>query len=70
MDFKDFFIKTLDRPHYANEDKDGIPPWMRRGRRGTPPAAQPPAQPQPAAQQPERQVSNQTPTAVASAEQQ
>ena len=36
---KDFFIKTLDRPHYANEDKDGIPPWMRR-RRGTvaPPA--------------------------------
>ncbi len=34
---KDFFIKTLDRPHYANEDKDGIPPWMRR-RRGTVPA--------------------------------
>ena len=46
---KDFFIKTLDRPHYANEDKDGIPPWMRR-RRGTVPAA-PPAQPQKPQQQ-------------------
>jgi hypothetical protein len=58
---KDFFIKTLDRPHYANEDKDGIPPWMRR-RRGAP-AAQPPA-PQP----PQRQVSNQAPTTLAAAQ--
>jgi hypothetical protein len=62
---KDFFIKTLDRPHYANEDKDGIPPWMRR-RRGTPapaPAAAPPAKPQ-------QQVQNAKPTEVASAEKQ
>jgi hypothetical protein len=58
---KDFFIKTLDRPHYANEDKDGIPPWMRR-RRGTPAPvpATPPAKPQ-------QQVRNETPTEVASA---
>jgi len=62
---KDFFIKTLDRPHYANEDKDGIPLWMRR-RRGTPapaPAAAPPAKPQ-------QQVQNAKPTEVASAEKQ
>jgi hypothetical protein len=62
---KEFFIKTLDRPHYANEDKDGIPPWMRH-RRGTPapaPAAAPPAKPQ-------QQVQNAKPTEVASAEKQ
>jgi hypothetical protein len=59
---KDFFVKTLDRPHYANEDKDGIPPWMRR-RRGTP---APDAAPQPAKQQPQRQVSNEPQTTVAS----
>jgi hypothetical protein len=63
---KDFFIKTLDRPHYANEDKDGIPPWMRR-RRGTvapvtPPAAQP--------AKPQNQVQAETPTKVAVAEKQ
>ena len=61
---KDFFIKTLDRPHYANEDKDGIPPWMRR-RRGTPAPAPvtPPAKPQ-------NQVQAETPTKVAAAEKQ
>jgi len=64
---KAFFIKTLDRPHYANEDKDGIPPWMRR-RRGAAPPAQP-VQPKPATpQEPQRQVSNGTPTTLASAE--
>jgi hypothetical protein len=62
---KDFFIKTLDRPHYANEDKDGIPPWMRR-RRGAPAAPQPAPQQQ---QKPQQQVRNDTPaTTVASAE--
>jgi hypothetical protein len=59
---KDYFIKTLDRPHYANEDKDGIPPWMRR-RRGAPETPAP-AQPQ----KPQQQVSNQTPTTLASAQ--
>ena len=62
---KDFFIKTLDRPHYANEEKDGIPPWMRR-RRGTvaptPPAATP--------AKPQNQVQADTPTKVAAAEKQ
>ena len=62
---KDFFIKTLDRPHYANEDKDGIPPWMRR-RRGTvaptPPAVTP--------AKPQNQVQADTPTKVAAAEKQ
>ena len=24
---KDFFLKTLDRPHYAGEDAKGVPPW-------------------------------------------
>jgi hypothetical protein len=61
---KDFFIKTLDRPHYANEDKDGIPPWMRR-RRGTPPAA-----PQPQQQKPQQQVRNEEPATVASSQKQ
>jgi hypothetical protein len=65
---KDFFIKTLDRPHYANEDKDGIPPWMRR-RRGTvaPTPATPPAA-TPA--KPQNQVQLETPTQVAAAEKQ
>jgi hypothetical protein len=65
---KDFFIKTLDRPHYANEDKDGIPPWMRR-RRGTvaPTPATPPAA-TPA--KPQNQVRSETPTKVAAAEKQ
>ncbi|MFO1248755.1 MAG: hypothetical protein U1E93_11160 [Alphaproteobacteria bacterium] len=65
---KEFFIKTLDRPLYPNEDKDGIPPWMHR-RRGvvapqpaTPPAAQP--------AKPQNQVQADTPTKVAAAEKQ
>jgi len=65
---KEFFIKTLDRPHYANEDKDGIPPWMRR-RRGTvapTPAAPPTATPA----KPQNQVQAETPTKVAAAEKQ
>src|SRR3954469_9617298 len=65
---KDFFIKTLDRPHYANEDKDGIPPWMRR-RRGLPqpaPAAPPRAQPP----KPQNQVQAEAPPKVAAAEKQ
>jgi hypothetical protein len=57
---KDFFIKTLERPHYANEDKDGIPPWMRR-RRGAP--VVPPAQPQ--QQKPQQQVRNDVPVTPA-----
>ena len=57
---KDFFIKTLERPHYANEDKDGIPPWMRR-RRGAPVA--PPAQPQ--QHKPQQQVRNDVPVTTA-----
>jgi len=24
---KDFFLKVLDRPHYAGEDAHGVPPW-------------------------------------------
>ena len=62
---KDFFINTLTRPHYANEDKDGIPPWMRRGRRGTPAAPQPQPQQQ---QKPQQQVRNEDPATVASAQ--
>src|SRR4029078_8756533 len=43
---KEFFIKNLERPHYGDEDKDGIPPWMRR-RRGAPqPQQQQPQKPQ------------------------
>ena len=64
---KDFFIKTLDRPHYANEDKDGIPPWMRR-RRGTSPTPATPPAATPA--KPQNQVQAETPTKVAAAEKQ
>jgi hypothetical protein len=56
---KDFFVKNLQRPHYADEDKDGIPPWMRR-RRGAPQPQQP--------AKPQQQVSNETPTTLASAQ--
>jgi len=59
---KDFFIKTLDRPHYPDEDADGIPPWMHRRRGVTPPA------PQQQPQKPQQQVNNATPTALAAAE--
>ena len=62
---KDFFIKTLDRPHYANEDKDGIPPWMRR-RRGSPAPTPPAATPA----KPQNQVQAEAPTKVAAAEKQ
>jgi hypothetical protein len=66
---KQFFIKTLDRPHYANEDKNGIPPWMRRRRGGDLPPPDPAPQPaKPAAAEPQRQVSNQAPTTLASAQ--
>ncbi|HET7085616.1 MAG TPA: hypothetical protein VFI23_12645 [Rhizomicrobium sp.] len=47
---KDYFLKTLTRPHYAGEDANGNPPWMRRRRRATQPA-----------QQPQQQVRNEVP---------
>ena len=25
---RDYFLKNLDRPHYADEDADGYPPWV------------------------------------------
>jgi hypothetical protein len=59
---KEFFIKTLDRPHYANEDANGLPPWVGRRRRGAPAPAQPPAQQQ--QQKPQQQVRNETPEAI------
>jgi hypothetical protein len=59
---KDYFLKTLDRPHYAGEDANGIPPWAGRRRRGaTPPPAAAPAE-----QKPQQQVRNDTPVKVAS----
>ena len=27
---KDYFLKTLDRPHYSGEDSEGYPPWAQR----------------------------------------
>jgi hypothetical protein len=37
---KDYFLKTLDRPHYPGEDENGNPPWMKY-RRSAPPAPEP-----------------------------
>ena len=54
---KDFFIKTLTRPHYAGEDANGMPPWLRRYRRNAP------AAPQPQPQKPQQQVRNEGPAA-------
>jgi hypothetical protein len=56
---KEFFLKTLDRPHYVGEDANGIPPWSGRRRRAAPPPAQPPQQ-----QKPQQQVLNDTPVAI------
>ena len=57
---KEFFLKTLDRPHYVGEDANGIPPWSRNRRRAAPmPAPQPPQQ-----QKPQQQVRNDTPVAI------
>jgi hypothetical protein len=36
---RDYFLKTLDRPHYEGEDAHGMPPWARQ-RRGAPAPAQ------------------------------
>jgi hypothetical protein len=57
---KDFFLKTLTRPHYEGEDANGVPPWAYRRRRALPPAPQP-AQPQ----KPQQQVRNEPPVALA-----
>ena len=40
---KAYFLKTLDRPHYPDEDEKGIPPWAHRTGPGTllPPAPPP-----------------------------
>jgi hypothetical protein len=56
---KEFFLKTLDRPHYVGEDANGIPPWAGRRRRAAPPPAQPPQQ-----QKPQQQVLNDTPVTI------
>src|SRR6185437_1884350 len=50
---RDFFLKTLDRPHYAGEDANGMPPWLHR-RRGPAPTPQDP-------QKPQQQVRNEAP---------
>jgi hypothetical protein len=60
---KDYFLKTLTRPHYEGEDANGIPPWSRR-RNGTLPAPAPQQQPQ----KPQQQVRNDVPATVASAQ--
>ncbi len=54
---KQFFIKTLDRPHYADEDANGLPPWVGRRRRAAPDPA-----PQQQEQKPQQQVRNETGT--------
>ena len=58
---KDFFLKTLTRPHYEGEDANGVPPWAYRRRRALPPA---PAQPQ----KPQQQVRNEPPVALVPAQ--
>ena len=58
---KQFFIKNLDRPHYANEDANGLPPWIGRRRRG---AAAPEPQQQEQPQKPQQQVRNETSEAI------
>ena len=58
---KQFFIKTLDRPHYANEDANGLPPWVGRRRRAQTPA---PQQQEQQPQKPQQQVRNETPEAI------
>src|SRR5262249_23120469 len=61
---KDFFLKTLTRPHYEGEDANGMPPWMRRYRRNAPAAPQV----QPQQQKPQQQVRNEGPATVAKAQ--
>jgi len=41
---RDYFLKNLDRPHYADEDAEGYPPWVPRGERPKPAAPQKPQQ--------------------------
>jgi len=41
---RDYFLKTLDRPHYPGEDANGIPPWMQRRYAPQTPAPQNPKQ--------------------------
>jgi hypothetical protein len=71
----DYFMSTLYRQHYANEDEDGYPPWMWEYKKhpeggfqpkkpkkpaATPPAAQP-AKPQNSVQNGDKQVASTKP---------
>jgi hypothetical protein len=51
---REYFLKTLDRPHYEGEDASGLPPWLRKKK---------PAEPQP----PKQQVRNEVPVVAAQA---
>jgi hypothetical protein len=42
---RDYFLKTLDRPHYPGEDAEGYPPWAPRDA-GPVPEPAPPRKPQ------------------------
>jgi hypothetical protein len=33
---REYFLKTLDRPHYPGEDENGNPPWTSAYRRTSP----------------------------------
>jgi hypothetical protein len=50
---RDYFLKALDRPHYADEDSEGYPPWAQGY--GAPAPVQQQKQQQ---QKPQQQVRN------------
>ena len=56
LESREYFLKTLDRPHYAGEDANGVPPWLQKKKK--------PAAP-PAPQQPKQQVRNEVPVVAA-----
>ena len=53
---RDYFLQTLDRPHYEGEDASGLPPWLRKNKK--------PAEPAP----PKQQVLNDKPIVAAQAQ--
>jgi hypothetical protein len=60
---KDFFLTTLHRQHYANEDEEGTPPWLieRKRAEGGTSTKKKKQQPQQQPGKPQQQVRNEDP---------
>jgi hypothetical protein len=56
----DYFLKTLHRQHYANEDEEGTPPWLIERKRSEGGSSQKKTK-KPEPPKPQQQVRNENP---------